>query len=549
MSKLHRLIAAATAITALTAGPFAWSNRYSLNPDGMSYIDIARQVAFRGDWGALLNLHWSPAYPLLMSGLLRVVNPGIAAEFPMVHLLNWLIFILAAVAFGWFVRELLLGSPVDGKTEAADAIFIAFAYSVLFWATNNFAPLALVTPDLLAMSAVFAAAAAFLRIISRPERAIGYIILGATLALGYMIKAALFPLGLVFLAILFAHIRKCWSIHWKRFALSVLTFLALSTPLILGLSSTANQITTGKSGALNYLSYVNGFEPPSGWPMGEWIPSWSPTAIEKYGRPEHPVAVISRNPLTVAFGDEVPGTYPPWYDPWHWCAGLTPRLEVKHWFWVVWNQIMLWKQLAVLGAPFIAGAVMLWLLGNHRRKAVPSLWAIIWFTVSLLLFSAIHLEWRYVAAFIALAAVTSLFDLGRNAGSARAPLLLGISAGLLAPFLVDFAVVAATGVEDLRHPTTPDVVCRAEELRRAGLETNDRIAVLGRGTRGYFAHLAGVRIVAEIRNPEEFRALSQAARSELLARLRSVGVRALVDLSQEGCGTASDIELLGDKTR
>jgi len=84
----------ATAVSGVLALPFAWAARYDMNPDGISYIDIGKQVALHSNWSALLNLHWSPVYAALIGLMWCILTPGPAYEFPAIHMLNWLIFLL-----------------------------------------------------------------------------------------------------------------------------------------------------------------------------------------------------------------------------------------------------------------------------------------------------------------------------------------------------------------------------------------------------------------------------------------------------------------------
>jgi hypothetical protein len=39
----------------------AWIARQAMNPDGISYLDIADAYR-RGDWGVAVNAYWRPLY-------------------------------------------------------------------------------------------------------------------------------------------------------------------------------------------------------------------------------------------------------------------------------------------------------------------------------------------------------------------------------------------------------------------------------------------------------------------------------------------------------
>src|SRR5205085_3133246 len=43
----------------------AYAHRYVIGPDGVSYLDLSDAVV-TGHWSRLLNLYWSPLYPVLI---------------------------------------------------------------------------------------------------------------------------------------------------------------------------------------------------------------------------------------------------------------------------------------------------------------------------------------------------------------------------------------------------------------------------------------------------------------------------------------------------
>jgi hypothetical protein len=43
----------------------AWVGRYSMQPDGMSYLDVGASF-FRLDWANAVNGWWSPLYPWIV---------------------------------------------------------------------------------------------------------------------------------------------------------------------------------------------------------------------------------------------------------------------------------------------------------------------------------------------------------------------------------------------------------------------------------------------------------------------------------------------------
>jgi hypothetical protein len=94
-----------------------WISRHSMNPDGISYLDLGN-VYFKGGW-ADINAYWSPLYAWLL-GLNIVLRPDAYWEFAVAHLTNlcWLVFAAS-------VRGLL-----DAVKDFAARWWILFHYFV-----------------------------------------------------------------------------------------------------------------------------------------------------------------------------------------------------------------------------------------------------------------------------------------------------------------------------------------------------------------------------------------------------------------------------------
>src|SRR5437868_15382305 len=90
----------AGALGALQAVAF----RGSMNPDGIAYLDMG-DAYLRGDWATALRSHWSPLYAWLLGTAVRIVQPGPDAEFPLVHVVNLLIYCLAFGAFAFLLLQ------------------------------------------------------------------------------------------------------------------------------------------------------------------------------------------------------------------------------------------------------------------------------------------------------------------------------------------------------------------------------------------------------------------------------------------------------------
>jgi hypothetical protein len=110
------------AICLLCAGIYAWADRHAMNPDGMSYVDMASESLRSGPWN-LINGYGSPLYPTLLSLAFAILRPCPSAEFPVVHLVNFLIFGVVLICFRFFwAMWLFLGLQI---------IFSSFFLSML----------------------------------------------------------------------------------------------------------------------------------------------------------------------------------------------------------------------------------------------------------------------------------------------------------------------------------------------------------------------------------------------------------------------------------
>src|SRR5262245_20338502 len=94
-------------IIALSLGLIqAWFHRFAMNPDGVSYLDIGDRF-WSGHWSALINGYWSPVYGFLLGLALKVLKPTAYWEFPVVHLVNFLIYVVALCCFEFFLSEFI----------------------------------------------------------------------------------------------------------------------------------------------------------------------------------------------------------------------------------------------------------------------------------------------------------------------------------------------------------------------------------------------------------------------------------------------------------
>ena len=291
------------------AGFQAYAQRYVVGPDGVAYLDLSDAVV-AGHWSGLVNLYWSPLYPLLV-GLARfVAGASPAREVPVMHAVNAVAFIVMFAAYEYFLTPVLrLAAETRHAVLGARWGRVA-AYGLFICVAFTLTPVELTTPDLLAATATFFALGALLRLgPSSTESASAAVILGASLGLGGLAKSFMIPWAIVCFAVVAIASRK---FGFARVAGAIVVWLLFVGPWTLLLSRAAGRITFGDTGRLTYAWYVNNQDAPSlgGVPMGARTP-----------RTE---AILPHAGVT---GD-APGTDPMWFDPERWSEGLAPHFDV-----------------------------------------------------------------------------------------------------------------------------------------------------------------------------------------------------------------------------
>jgi hypothetical protein len=477
----------------------AWVGRYSMNVDGMSYLDVGDSF-FRHDWANAVNAWWSPLYPWTIGLVLGVAKPSPKWEFPLVHLVNFGVFVLALFAFRFLLHTLLAFARErtsdlthnDGEALPGWAL-VLLAYSIFWWIVLEGETLYEVTPDLAAMACACLAAGMLLHLRQDGTRW-KFVLFGLILGLGYWAKTALFPLGLVTLATAYSWRRS--RPGWERgMALAGLVFLCACAPLIFLLSHQKGRFTFGDSGKINYAWYVSPRTFTRNWQGG----------VSGSGIPVHPTRQLLRHPPLFEFDGPVVGTYPPWTDPSYWNEGLQWHFNLK-------SQM---KVFAVNGPSEIR------LLFRARPELVAGLIALALLSGQLWLATLRELWPLLAISIVGMGIYLPLVENDRYLGGFVLVLFLTLTAAVrLRPDVeksgayVAFAValVMALGTADytvrvaMHHMAIPgtgpdsawrDVVA-AEQLRRIGARPGDKVAVIGDGTGAFWARLGKLRVVAEI---------------------------------------------------
>src|SRR5579864_382943 len=172
-----------------------WVGRYSMNPDGICYLDLG-DAFFHRKWFDVVNGYWSPLYAWLLGAGLSLANPARWWEFPVAHAVNFVIYLAAFAGCEFFLRSVLQqqrhGSHPEYKTQAlSESYLLAIGYSLFLWTSLELITIWALSPDLLVAAFVYLIAGILLRIRFHHSVPL-YIALGAALGFAYLTKAVMF---------------------------------------------------------------------------------------------------------------------------------------------------------------------------------------------------------------------------------------------------------------------------------------------------------------------------------------------------------------------
>jgi hypothetical protein len=477
----------------------AWKHRHAMNPDGVSYLDAA-DAWLRGDWLRAVTGVWSPLYSWLLAAVLWIAKPAMWREYPVVHLLNGMIFLGALRAFGYFLLRLIESRPATAGA-VPDWVVLVSGYAVFLWGHTVLIPVEVVAPDTLLAALVYLIhgwlltwerrrprLAASSNGAGRDARAPRLAPrLGLLLGAGYLAKAVMLPLAPLYLALAMRRTRRP---RWPRVLLAAVYFALVAAPYIVVMSSVKGRVTFSDAGRLNYAWFVNRVTPRH-W-QGEG----------NAGVPLHPTRRICESPPVYEFGGVFDATYPLWYDPSYWYEGVEARFDAG-------------AQTHALGVGLLNYAQMLsdyglslllvfgLLLASRAQQgrlawgivARAPIWPICMVSLAAMgLYALVHVEPRYVAPFVASLLTVTIASLEWPATrGGRSRLLIGMS-------LVFVLTAGPNLVRAMNRAASRPPFEVAEHALRAGLKPGDRIASLEYSNLHtvQWARLARARIVAEL---------------------------------------------------
>ncbi len=506
-----------------------WAKRYFIISDGMSYLDIASEVN-RGDFAALGNPYWSPAYPGLIAVFILLFRPSPAWEVPLIQLTNFFIFLLALSTFTLFFRSWTESIPEFEKASDKDkSLLRLFAFASFFCFTFSLIPLQLTTPDVLVEAVVLLLAAWGLRVTRHDAGIKQFIILGALLGAGIYVKAALFPLAFAFIALLFIVLMRRSKLHRSKHLVhlgaTALMCGVVATPLIVCMSVEQGRFTTGETGRLNYVWNVDGVTP--------YHVGWTGDTPAEYGTPLHGPRKLMESPTVLEFATPVAGTYPLWHSPAYWYAGIKPVISLRKQILAIRTSVHQFVKIAVGLGGFVGGAVLLLVMGMRKSKSTRPLrfspLLVLWPLTALLMYGAVTVEGRYVGAFLLLLCLelygVLVFRVERRAAIAVCAIALAVT---MVPVVISISGSLRASVKQLRNPKDEGYIDVGKNLVSLGLQPGDQVAVIGYAKNCYYARYGRLRIVAQIPNSDEFWSLSEVEAKRVEDRLQSIGVKAVI---------------------
>lgn len=530
--------------------PICWlieaaSYPHTIQPDGISYLDIALACS-KGNWRALVNGYWSPAYSAILTVWLSLVRPSPYREVEAVHFLNCLLLAAAMVCLEYFLSSLC--SYIQYRSDGQDTrglpdwMIKTIGFALFFWASLYMTPPSLVTPDMLVLGIALASGAILLQIAIGKNSWFKFALLGVVLGLGFLAKAVMFPLAFIFMAVSVVAVGG-----FRRTAPKVVicffVFLLVSSPFVLALSKSKGRFTYSDTGAIAYAEYVNGISLFINWQGGP----------EGSGTPVHPTRKVFDAPKVYEYGGPIDGCYPPWSDPSYWYDGAKPHFQFKNQLAAIRLGFDQYFDIITRLSAVLAGFLVLLCWGGRFRmfsKAILSeifLWGPA--LAAFGLYSLVHVESRFLPGFVILlwAALFSTLRIPKSDTSA----LVFRCVTIAIVSVLGFQIAWSVGHSVARLVSTRSFPEReiVQELNKSGVEEGDRVSFVGNpATDHYWAHLGRFSIVADVPYGEKssFIAASPEVQSQVVRTFASFGVKAVVAQELPSEELARGWEKIGD---
>ncbi len=514
-----------------------WAERQGMNPDGISYLDLS-DAWIRLDWHSAINVYWSPLYSILIAAARAVFRPSAYWEFTVVHVVNFVMFVISLLCFEFFWSE-FLRSPtreeaIEGRKTFSRWAWWLLGYSLFLWSALAVISVGRVSPDQLVAAAFYLGSGLLLRIRRLRGDWLEYCWLGLALALGYYAKAPMFLLSLVFFAValfLLGSVRKAIP----RVAVAIIVFVLISSPLVVMLSRQKGRLTFGESGRWAYLAIASRY--------GKMIPK---------GKAIHPETKIFENPQVLSLVSPIQGTYPEWLDPTYWSEGVVPRFTLTAELDLLKNNFASYMNMLVSSQTGLLFALLLLLLLSEREgrgRAVLAEWPLLIPALAgFAMYMPVYVEPRMVGSFFVVlwAALSGSLRLTKSQTVERVARASVIVVAVLLGVL--YVAPAAGDVYRIIRPKPNRQWDVAQGLHRLGVEPGEKIGVIGDCATIYWPRLARLRIVAiiDVPNVEAYWAATTATKSRVMEAIATTGAGAVVSNTVPPGQPISDWQPVGD---
>jgi hypothetical protein len=446
--------------------------RFVMYSDGISYLDIADRYK-AGAWREAVNPYWSPLYSWVLAVATLPLGHGSYYEVVVVHLVNLIALLLSFAAFELLLRELEL----PGRAA------LGVAYSLFLWGAVGLIGCAATMPDLIVTIWVYLLTVLVMRFRKDESRLAVELGLGAIVALAYFTKTAMLLIGTAYIITAAVGARRA-----RVAVMAGLACLILASPWVWTLREVAGRWTIGESGRLNYAWEVHDIRRATDWPGGGAL---------------HSVRQFPTSPPVFEYAEPIRATYPLWFDPSYWYAGLRTPIAVDAQLLALMRNGVHAGLLLLLTPGLVVG---LFLVCWGRLGAPKILLAGIPAVAAVAMYALVFVEARYLSAYLV------VIGLAVVAGWSNRPLsrwprrLLGLNVFVACAWFLSwipgavmlFVWQVVTGGTPLTNPHWRV----AQEMRALGMNVGDRIAYVGLPITAYWARLAGVEIIAEV--PTEY---------------------------------------------
>jgi hypothetical protein len=459
--------------------------------DAISYLDIANSCV-AGQWQALVNGWWSPAFPFLLAICLKIFKPHPFNEALLLHLFAFVSLIAALATFEFFMavflkfrQNIVPDDPGGDGHLISDRSIMLVGYSLFFWISTFLLSPTLEQPDILVFILYLLASALCMQVVTSPQVSSRYILLGVVLGLGYLTKSVMFPLAFVFyLALLF---QKNRSQIWPRLLLSMAVFATVCSPFVLALSKSKGRFTFSDVGVMAYR-HVMGTDEPR-------------TPLERLPKPKAAPGIQDYTGIIQL------GTYPPWSDPSYGYRATPFHFNLRRQLNRTHIVLRYYFDLFVvrLGALATVFLVLFFAGGPQRfaRRFVnqPLLWLPA--LAGLAFYASMRVDGRFLAGYVIalFAACATVLRVPETESVYRSVASTAYAVSLL--LLAQVAVQAGhDGLRVFELQKHPDWQV-AKYLQDTGMKSGDRAAYIGYALIDHaWAHLARVRIATEIPEPD-----------------------------------------------